>query len=199
MRKMRLHMHVSADDYAAGPNGEMEELMRHMDSDTYRYDAALYEHSDLVIAGRVLYEGLKEYWPKLETDEKASRQERAFAHLFNSMPKLILSTTLDSVGWQNCRLLKENVFEELRKLKEQPGRDIVVTGGIGTARGLIQHGLIDEFNLLVHPVMLGTGKSLFAGLEGTRELQLIRTKRFRTGVVAVEYRLAPAQDMQKAA
>jgi dihydrofolate reductase len=99
----------------------------------------------------------------------------------------VFSKTLEKVEWKNSRLGKENITEEISKMKQQPGKDLVIFGGAGIASTFMQLGLIDEYSLLVHPIVLGSGKPLFKGLHDQLNLKLLKTKTFGSGVVILNY------------
>ena len=139
--------------------------------------------SDALLLGRVTYEGFAAAWPS-RTDETG------FADRMNSLPKFVVSTTLDKVEWNNSRLIKDNIAAEVSKLKQQPGQNILIYGSPTLVQTLMQHNLIDEYRLLAYPLVLGSGKRLFK--EGNNAtLKLVESKIFSTGVVALIYE--PAQ------
>jgi dihydrofolate reductase len=116
--------------------------------------------------------------------------EVGFADRMNSMPKFVVSKTLEEVEWNNSRLIKENVAEEVSKLKQQPGQDILMYGSADLMHTLMQHELIDEYRNWVHPVVLGSGKRLFRDGSDTTTLRLVDTKTTSTGVVVLSYQSA---------
>ena len=133
--------------------------------------------SDALLLGRVTYEGFAAAWPESK-DEGAD--------YFNSVRKYVVSTTLDKVEWNNSTLIKDNIVEEITKLKQQDGKDIAVHGSITLVQTLIQHDLVDRYRLLIYPVVLGTGKRLFQ--DGTTAtLKLVETQSFSSGVAALIY------------
>lgn len=135
--------------------------------------------SDTLLLGRVTYEGFAAAWP-------SRADESGFADRMNSLPKFVVSTTLKEAEWNNSRLIKENVAERLSRLKEQPGQGILIYGSGTLVRTLTQHDLIDEYRLLVYPIVLGSGKRLFKdGTDAT--LKLEGTQAFSSGVVALHY------------
>lgn len=139
--------------------------------------------SDAHLLGRETYEGFAAAWPS-RTGE--------FADLMNRLPKYVVSTTLDEAPWENSHLIKVNVPEEIARLKKSPGRDILVAGSCILVQTLIQHNLVDEYHLLVYPLVLGSGKRLIE--EGTRaKLTLMETRSFSSGVVLLRYEPAQAQ------
>ena len=104
----------------------------------------------------------------------------------NNLPKVVVSTTLVEVGWNNAKVIKGNIAEEVSKLKQQPGQDVLIAGSGALVHTLMQHGLIDEYRLLVYPVVLGSGKRLFTDGSKTT-LRLVVTKTFSSGVVLLQY------------
>jgi dihydrofolate reductase len=139
--------------------------------------------SDAMLLGRVTYQEFADFWPNQgNTDE--------FAGYMNDTPKFVVSTTLDSVDWQNSTLIKGNVVEELTRLKQQPGKDISITGSPTLVRSLLRDNLLDELRLLVHPIVVGSGKRLFVDGSDQEPLKLVDAKTFSTGVLALIYQPA---------
>ena len=133
--------------------------------------------SDALLLGRVTYQGFAAAWPE-STDEGAD--------YFNNVRKYVVSTTLDKAEWNNSTLIKDNVVEEITKLKQQDGKDIAVHGSATLVQTLMRHNLVDRYRLLVYPVVLGTGKRLFD--EGTTaSLKLVESQSFSSGVVGLIY------------
>ena len=153
----------------------------YFDPDMDRLTADWIAAADAFLFGRKTYELFADYWSQI-TDPGDPRATR-----LNALPKYVVSTTLDRVEWNNSILLKGDVAEEVAKLKRQPGNELQVHGSAALIRALMKHGLIDEYRLLIHPVVLGNGASLFA--EGTTPaaLELIGTKTTSRGVVAHIY------------
>jgi dihydrofolate reductase len=123
------------------------------------------------------------YWPTPE----ALKNDPIVAGKMNQLPKIVFSKTLEKAEWNNTRLVKENFVEEISKLKQQPGKDLIIFGSSDLAVSFIQQGLIDEFQIMVNPVVLGRGKALFAGIEEQLNLKLIQTRTFRSGNVLLYY------------
>ncbi len=149
--------------------------------------------SDALLLGRVTYEGFAAAWPNMmELYEGPRRTELAsYADMMNGYPKYVVSMTLEEpLGWNNSTLIKGDVAEEVSRLKELPGKDILVFGSGKLANTLMEHDLIDEYRLMVFPVVLGSGQRLFGdGIEET-VLELVGTDTFSTGVVVLSYRPA---------
>ena len=133
--------------------------------------------SDALLLGRVTYEGFAKAWP-------TATDTGDFGERMNSLPKVVVSKTLKAVEWKNSSLIQKNAIEEIAKLKEQPGRDILVEGSSRLVQLLAEHDLVDGYTLLVYPVTLGEGKRLF-GLHS--KLQLVETKSVGSGVVLLRY------------
>ncbi len=142
----------------------------------FKYDELF--ASDVLLLGRVTYQGFAAAWP--------SSDEGDFADRMNGLPKYVVSTTLKTVEWNNSHLINENVAEEVSRLKQQSGQDILVAGSATLVNTLMEHNLIDEYHLLVYPVVLGSGKRLFRdGSKAT--LKLVETKTFSSGVALLGY------------
>jgi len=139
--------------------------------------------SDALLLGRVTYEGFAKAWPS-RTDEAG------FADRMNSLPKFVVSKTLEKVEWNNSKLIKGNIAEEVYKLKQQPGQDILVCGSGQLVHTLMQHDLIDEYRIMVHPVVLGSGKRLIKDGSEMKVLRLVDTKIFGSGIVVLYYQPA---------
>ncbi len=136
--------------------------------------------SDALLLGRVTYQGFASAWPSV-TDEDG------FADRMNSLPKYVVSTTLEEVEWNNSSLIRGNITEEVSKLKQQSGGDILIAGSADLVNTLMQQGLIDEYRLMVHPVVVGNGKHLFREGSDTTTMRLVDTKTFSSGIVVLSY------------
>jgi dihydrofolate reductase len=139
--------------------------------------------SDAMLMGRVLYEEWAAFWPKQDPDENP------VAARMNGVRKYVVSTTLEEpLEWENSTLIGDNFAEEISKLKQQPGKDISITGSITLVRSLLREDVLDELRLMVHPIVVGSGQRLFED-GGEREgLELVDAKTFGTGVVHLIYR-----------
>ena len=148
----------------------------------YKFDELF--ASDALLLGRVTYEGFAAAWPSM-TDEEG------FADRMNNLPKYVVSTTLEEpLEWNNSTLIEWNVAEEVSRLKQQPGQDILIYGSGDLVNALMGQDLIDEYRLMVHPVVVGTGKRLFREGSDTKALSLVETKTFGAGVVVLTYQPA---------
>lgn len=147
----------------------------------YKYDELV--ASDALLLGRVTYQGFAAAWPTMKDTGE-------FGERMNSLPKYVVSTTLDKAEWNNSTIIKANVVEEVSKLKVMPGQDILIGGSGDLAHTLTQHNLIDEYRLMVYPVVLGIGKCFFREGANALQLQLVETKTFSSGVVVLTYQPA---------
>lgn len=139
--------------------------------------------ADALLMGRVTYEIHASAWP-------TEKDEEGFADLMNSIPKYVVSSTLEKLEWNNSRPIKGNIPEEIKKLKREISRNILIDGGSDLANLLMQHDLIDEYRLLVHPIVLGKGKRLFREGSTKRDLKLIEATALSNGVLALVYQPA---------
>jgi dihydrofolate reductase len=145
-----------------------------------QFKLAELQASDALLLGRRTYEGFAAAWPSM-TDEAG------FADKMNSMPKYVVSETLDKVEWPGSRLVKGDLGAEIRKLKQEPGQDLLLSGSAQLFNALMQENLIDLYRFMLHPIVLGNGKRLFAEGVQQRALRLKQTKTFSSGIVILEY------------
>ncbi len=136
--------------------------------------------TDALLLGRVTYEGFAAAWPE-QTDEQG------FADRFNSIPKYVVSTTLENPEWNNSKVISDHVADEVTRLRQEPGGDIVIHGSADLANSLMQDNLIDEYRLMVHPIVVGKGKRLFQDGIVAPGLKLVDTKTFSKGIVVLTY------------
>ena len=189
MRKIIVSEFISLDGVIEDPGGSEKSkhgawTFLYWTDDIGKYKAEELFACDAQLLGRVTYEGFAAAWPTMEGTGE-------FGEKMNGMPKYVVSKTLNKLDWNNSNLIKENVVEEIAKLKQQPGQDILVGGSAKLINSLVPHNLIDEYRLLVYPIVLGSGKRLFQD-DNMAKLSLVESKSFSTGVMALTFR--PAQD-----
>jgi len=136
--------------------------------------------ADALLLGRVTYKEFAKAWPYMTDDT-------GFALRMNNIPKYVVSSTLHTLEWNNSTLLSWNIVQEVTKLKGQPGGDVLVEGSAELVNFLMLHNLVDEYRLMVHPVVVGAGKRLFNGGHSTTKLTLVETRAFASGVVVLFY------------
>jgi dihydrofolate reductase len=152
------------------------EIARGEEGDKFKLDEAF--ASEALLLGRVTYEGFAAAWPSREGE---------FADKFNSMPKYVVSSTLDEPGWNNSTVLKGDVAGEVEKLRREQDGDIVVHGSAQLVQTLIEHDLVDEFRLMVYPLVLGSGRRLFGETSNKKPLRLVDSKVVGDGVTILTY------------
>ena len=184
MRKIILQNMITIDGYFEGQNREID--WHNVDGEFNEYAGAFLDSVDTLLFGRVTYELMAGYWPTAN----ATTDDPIIAGKMNSLQKVVVSRTLKKVKWQNSRLISGNIIEEIKKLKNESGKDIAIFGSSDLASTLIEHGLIDEFRIFVNPVILGDGKSLFRGLKSRLKVKLLRAKTFNSGNVLLYYQPA---------
>jgi dihydrofolate reductase len=154
-----------------------------MDAEFNEYAVDMLDSVDTLLFGRVTYELMANYWPT----PVAKKDDPIVAEKMNTLPKIVFSRTLDKAEWQNTRLVKDNIEEEIKKMKKQPGKDMAILGSGSIVSGLAPLGLIDEYRIMVNPVVLGSGTSLFKGIKDRLDMKLLRTRTFRSGNVLLYY------------
>jgi dihydrofolate reductase len=182
---------MTLDGFSTGPNGEMdwlppfnnEELWRDLHEEMWNNLRTV----DTLLLGRVTYQIWEKYWPAAATNPSSTKNDIEFSRYAEETQKIVFSNTLDKVEWKNTRLVKENIAEEILKMKQQPGKNMVVAGGAGIAQTFMRLGLIDEYLITVHPVILGKGKPLFGNLNGRIKLKLLGAKTYTSGAVGLHY------------
>jgi dihydrofolate reductase len=187
MGKIVVTEFVSLDGVMEDPGGAESfkhggwtfEINRGDEGDKFKLDEAL--SAEALLLGRVTYEGFAEAWPSREGE---------FADKFNTMPKYVVSSTLEDPEWNNSTVLKGEVAEEVAKLKQAHDGDVVVHGSAQLVQALVEHDLVDELRLMVFPVVLGTGKRLFGETSDKKRLQLTDSKTVGDGVAILVYRRA---------
>jgi dihydrofolate reductase len=190
MRKVVLFVHMSLDGYAAGPNGELDWIS--FDDELQEYALEIESNVGSPLYGRVTYQLMESYWPTVLTDPSSNEKDRAHAQWLEDVTKIVFSNTLKEVSWKNSILIQDNIASEIEKLKQQPGKDLVIYGSPGFAQTLMQLDLIDEYRLTVNPVILGNGKLLFTKTLNMARLELLQSKTFNSDVVALFYRTKKA-------
>ena len=191
MRTLKLQMQVSLDGFVAGANGEMDWMVWDWDDELKEYVTNITTPVDCILLGRVLAEGFIPTWAGLAATSKTPDEDGS--QKMNDTPKVVFSKTLteadiENADWQRTTLAQGDIAEEIKRLKEQSGGDIIAYGGGTFVSNLIKHNLIDDYYLFVNPAALGGGMSIFAALENKLPLNLVRAQSFPCGIVALHYK-----------
>lgn len=179
MRKVTFGINITIDGYCG------HESAVAADDELHEYFTKLLRDSDVHIFGRETYHLMYPYWHDVAVNGTETEVINEFARTFDSIPKIVFSTTMKSVEWNNTTLLHSNLREEIIKLKGQPGKDIAI-GSLNIASQIAGWDLIDEYHLVFHPVIAGKGPRLFDSVEN-RILKLVDSKTFGSGAVALHY------------
>lgn len=186
MRKIILFMVYSLDGFISAEDGSLHEIQDPEVGKALIED--LYDRADALLLGRTLHEGFAQAWPAVANDPGSPDFLTEFAQWIENSPKIVVSKSSDEVTWNNSRLVTATddamLAKSINEIKQEPGKDIVVFGGVRIAQTLVRLGLVDEYWLKLQPIALGKGKSLF--LEKTH-LQLKESTSFRSGVVVLRY------------
>jgi dihydrofolate reductase len=181
MRKVILFNMVTLDGFFEGPDRDIN--WHNVDDEFNEFAIEQINTVDTLIFGRVTYELMASYWPTKE----AITNDPIVADKMNSMPKIVFSKTLASADWQNTRLVKGDAAKEIAKLKKQSGKDLIIFGSADLAASFIKDGLIDEFRVMLNPVVLGKGAPLFKDIQDKLNLKLLKTRTFGSGNVLLYY------------
>ncbi len=187
MRKVIVSMWVTLDGFIAGPNNEMDWIGAVYDDAMGKYEDDVVSAADMLLLGRLTYESFAGSWPKVPDNPSVSEGEKAYARKLNAMRKIVFSRTLDKAEWNNSTLVREIVPQEIAKMKQAPGKDMVIYGSASIVQAFTNLGLIDEYQILVHPVILGSGKPLFKNITKPVNLKLLRAEHRKSGVAVLYY------------
>jgi dihydrofolate reductase len=175
MRKVVLKMHVSLDGFVARPDGDLDWFVHDFDDELSAWEVEGLWRAGVHIMGRATYHDMAAYWPS---------STEPFAPPMNEIPKIVFSKTLKEADWEGSRVVGGDLAQEISRLKEEDGRDILAHGGASFAQSLSRLRLIDEYQLVVHPVALAAGLPLFGD---AIELKLLNARTFDSGVLALTY------------
>jgi dihydrofolate reductase len=182
MRKLAVFNNVTLDGYFVDGNGDMSWAHR-QDPEWNAFVAENAGGGGVLVFGRITYELMASYWPT----PLASRNDPIVAEGMNRMPKVVFSRTLDKALWSNTRLVKSDMAAEIRKMKKEPGPDMVILGSGSIVSQLATERLIDEYQIALHPIVLGKGRTLFDGIKEKLPLKLQKSRAFGNGSVMLWY------------
>ena len=184
MRKLAVFNHVSLDGYFVDMNGSMSWAKSGTkDAEWNAFVAENAKGDGPLLFGRVTYELMASFWPTPMADQ----HDPVVAERMNKLPKVVFSRTLDKASWSNTRLVKGDMVAEIRKMKKEPGEDMVILGSGSIVSQLAQEGLIDAYQVVVNPIVLGKGRTMFDGVKEKLNLKLTKTRAFGNGNVLLCY------------
>ena len=192
MRKLFLHIIMSLDGFIEDRDKQLDWQLD--DAEFESYINGVLRSIDGMVFGRKAFELLAGYWPTAAANPSAaadpSSPERHIeaAHMMNALPKYVVSNTLKTTEWNNSHIISGDVKAEITKLKQQPGKDIALFAGANVATSFTKLGLVDEFRIIVNPVLLGDGTPLFQGGYDKLGLELVETRKFQAGAMLLTYR-----------
>jgi dihydrofolate reductase len=184
MRKLTAFNFVTLNGYYKGPKEDISWHRHGAEENEYAVEGL--KSGNTLLFGRVTYEMMASYWPT----PIAVKNDPIVAAGMNNADKIVFSRTLKKAGWSNTRLVKGDLVEEIKKMKQMPGKDMTLLGSGSLVTQLAEQGLIDEYQIMVDPVVLGRGTPLFKGIKHKLDLNLTGTKTFTSGVVLLSYQPA---------
>src|ERR1700752_50421 len=181
MRKLIFGINITLD-------GCCDHTKQFADDETHEYFTDLLREADLLVYGRKTYQLMVPFWPEVAKSQSMTKASNEFAKAFDSINKIVFSRTLDSAEDKNTRIVRTNLHDEILKLKQAEGKDILV-GGVRIPSQLIELGLVDEYRFVVGPIVAGEGRRLLEGvsLQERLQLKLVESKIFKSGCVALRY------------
>jgi dihydrofolate reductase len=189
MRKVFLYMTMTCDGFFAAPHGELGWMSQTPDQELTDDIVAFFQAFDSGFIGYPTASEMVPYWLNVAKNPSASKEERAIAQAVNSLRPFIISRQEEKLEWENTQLLvvksDSDLVEAVKRIKEQPGKDLGIPGGIRTAQTFVRLGLVDEYVLMVHPVAIGNGQRVFMDRV---DLELVSAKTYQSGVMRVCYR-----------
>ena len=181
MRKLFAFNMISLDGFFEGPNQDIN--WHNVDEEFNEFAIEQTSTIGTILFGRVTYQLMESYWPTPD----ALKNDPVIAGLMNSLPKIVFSKTLDEAEWNNTRLVKDNIVEEILKLKQQTGKELAVFGSANLLSTLMQMDLVDEHRIIINPLVLGKGVPLFKKVDEKINLRLLKTRIFKSGNVLLYY------------
>ena len=178
-------MHLSLDGFVAGPNGEMDWIK--VDEEIFNFVGKRISKGDTALYGRVTYQMMENYWPTAADKPNATNHDREHSRWYKQVHKVVLSQTMKDAGSPNTTIIRDNLVNEINKIKQQAGNDILLFGSPTATHSLMQLNLIAGYWLFVNPIILGRGIPLFVDIKDKIKLKLITTQQFTCGVTELNY------------
>lgn len=183
MSKLSVFENVTLDGYFSGPNGDLSWAKQNVDDEWNKFVEENANAGGVLLMGRVTYEMMIQYWPT----PQAEKNDPVVAKQMNSRQKIVFSRTLDKPTWSNTKVVNGDIAAEVKRLKEEGGKDMTILGSGSIVSQLTQAGLIDEYKLSVNPVIIGKGRTVFEGVKDKMNLKLTKSRNFKNGNVVLHY------------
>ena len=183
MRKLMVFNNITLDGYFTDSNNDMSWAHKNADAEWNKFTSENASGGGVLLFGRKTYDLMASFWPTKQAQEMMPE----VAEGMNNLPKVVFSRTMDKATWNNTKLVKENIVEEVRRMKSESGDGMVIMGSGAIVSQLTQARLIDEFQFIVHPLILGSGRTLFEGLADQLRLKRINSRTFGNGNVLLTY------------
>lgn len=180
MSKIILSINMSLDGFAD------HTVAVHADDEMHDFFTNLLDDTSVVVFGRITFELMQDYWPHAHDDPSGTPSTLAFADKYNAISKVVFSRTLQSAEWNNSRIERGDLIDQVVRMREEQG-GIISLAGISVAQQFMQRNLVDEYWLVVHPVLVGHGKRLFEGIKDRLELRPVDTRTLRSGISVLHY------------
>ncbi|WP_121812022.1 dihydrofolate reductase family protein [Mucilaginibacter kameinonensis] len=187
MRKLTVSLNITLDGFVAAEDEGLDWHSPYWSDEIAETTAELLSKADTILLGKNTYQAMAAYWPFQAKSMNFPRTDIAYADMMNTYQKVVISSTMNAAWWNNSLLLKGDLRQIIGNLKKQNGRDILTYGSISVVKKLAAVDLIDEYQLWVHPVILGNGRPLFNGLKSSLPLKLLSQKVFSSGVILMVY------------
>lgn len=184
MPKLTVFNQITLDGYFTGPNGDLSWAKENQDDAEFReFTTGNAKGGGVLLFGRVTYEMMAGFWPT----PQALQMMPEVANQMNSLPKVVFSRTMEKAAWNNTRVVKGDIVAEIRRMKWEPGQDMVIMGSGTIVSQLAPEGVIDQYQLVVFPVVLGKGRTMFEGITQKLGLKLKSTRTFKSGIAFLTY------------
>lgn len=187
MRKLIVIAHTSIEGLVAGPKGEFDNFLG--GGESLEFVCSVTESGDAILMGRISYQLLDSHWPGAANKPGATSLEKNYSNWYNSVPKYVLSKTLQQGSSGNTTIISDDIIDEVNRIKQQPGKNILVFGSPTAVHSLLELNLIDGFWLLIHPVMFGEGIPLFKDKKKVNKLELVSADKLSNGIVTLNYEM----------
>lgn len=189
MRKLIVSMNITLDGYMSGLHCDLDWHFKYWSEEMGEVLCTALSKADTILLGRNTYQAMARYWPSKVADTTCRGEDFAFAEMMNRYTKIVFSSTISQPGWQPTKFISGDVKHTVRCLKHRPGKDIIVYGSGKLVQALISSGCVDEFQLWLHPVLLGEGKRLFSNDQPAKAMHFSQSKVFKSGVVLLTYQI----------